>query len=197
METNNKWVDPTAIAIFIVGGILLGGFWPMLVGYVSPAASPLIGAIVLASSIVFIMLMVIEIRNGHLFGAVLNGVFGVLLGLVPGLVFLLHFLAQGMGIEVDLRIIGWYFFYVSAVLLIVGVVCGKMFWHMAIVFWVLAIDVFLMGLVFAGYLSHAWNPAIGWAIFAGGIYFLYMGSAALLNGIFQRPVLPSGGPLFK
>jgi hypothetical protein len=197
METSNKWVDPTAIAIFIVGGILLGGFWPMLEGYVSPSASPLIGGIVFASSIVFIILMVIEIRNGNLFGATLNGVFGVLLGLVPGLVFLLQFIGGGMGIEVDLRIIGWYFFYVSIVLMVVGIVCGKFFWHMAIAFWVLAVDVFLMGLVFAGYLSHTWNPTLGWVIFAGGIYFIFMASAALLGGIFQRPVLPTGGPLFK
>jgi hypothetical protein len=108
---------------------------------------------VLASSIVFIMFMVIEIRNGNLFSATLNGVFGVLLGLVPGLVFMLQFLAQGMGIEVDLRVIGWYFFYVSVVLFTIGFVCGKFFWHMAIAFWVLAVDVFLMGLVFAGPIS--------------------------------------------
>lgn len=197
MEKNNKWVDTTPISIFIVGGILIGGFWPMLVGHVSPAAAPLIGGIVLASSIVFIILMVIEIRNGNLFGATLNGVFGVLLGLAPGFIFLLLFFAQGMGIEVDPRIIGWYFFYVSVVLLIVGIVAGGLFWHMALGFWVLAVDVFLIGLVFAGYLSHSWEPALGWIIFGGGLYFLYMAAASFLGTMLRKPVLPTGGPLFK
>ena len=197
MENNNKWVDTTPIAIFIVGGILIGCFWPMLVGYISPAAAPLIGGVIIASSIVFIILMVIEIRNGNLFGATLNGVFGVLLGLAPGMIFLFQFLAQGMGIEVDPRITGWYFFYVSVVLLIVGIVAGGLFWHMALAFWVLAIDVFLIALVFAGYLSHSWEPTLGWVIFGGGVYFVYMASATFLGAMFRKPVLPLGGPLFK
>jgi hypothetical protein len=197
MENNNKWVDTTPIAIFIVGGILLGAFWPMLVGYVSLAASPLIAGIIIASSVVFIILMVVDIRCGNLFGATLNGVFGVLLGLAPGLIFLFSFLAQGMGIEVDMRVIGWYFFYVAPVLLVVGFIAGGLFWHMAIALWALAIDVFLIGLVFAGYLSPSIEPTLGWIIFAGGIYFFYMAAGGFLAGMLHRPVLPMGGPLFK
>jgi hypothetical protein len=197
LENNNKWVDTTPIAIFIVGGILLGAFWPMLVGYISPAASPLIAGILLASSVVFIILMVVDIRGGNLFGATLNGVFGVLLGLAPALVFLISFLAGGMGIEADLRVIGWYFFYVAPVLLVVGFIAGGMFWHMAVALWALAIDVFLIGLVFAGYLSSSAEPVLGWIIFAGGIYFFYMASGGFMAGILHRPVLPMGGPLFK
>jgi len=141
--------------------------------------------------------MVIDIRGGNLFGATLNGVFGVLLGLAPGLMFLLAFLAQGMGIQVDMRVIGWYFFYIAPVLLVVGFIAGGMFWHMAIALWALAIDVFLIGMVFAGYLSHSWEPALGWVIFAGGIYFFYMAAGAFMAGVMRRPVLPMGGPLFK
>ncbi|HEX79490.1 MAG TPA: hypothetical protein G4O19_04970 [Dehalococcoidia bacterium] len=197
MENNNKWADTTPIAIFIVGGILIGCFWPMLVGYITLGASPLIAGVIIASSIVFITLMVIDIRGGNLFGATLNGVFGVLLGLAPGLMFLLAFLAQGMGIQVDMRVIGWYFFYIAPVLLVVGFIAGGMFWHMAIALWALAIDVFLIGMVFAGYLSHSWEPALGWVIFAGGIYFFYMAAGAFMAGVMRRPVLPMGGPLFK
>ena len=197
MENNGKWVDTTPIGIFIVGGILLGAFWPMLVGYITPAASPLIAGIIIASSAVFIILMVIDIRCGNLFGATLNGVFGVLLGLAPGLMFLLAFLAGGMGIQVDMRVLGWYFFYVAPVLLVVGFVAGGMFWHMAIALWVLAVDVFLIGMVFAGYLSASIEPTLGWIIFAGGIYFFYMAAGGFMAGMMGRPVLPMGGPLFK
>ena len=102
-----------------------------------------------------------------------------------------------MGIEVDPRIVGWYFLYVSIVLLVVGIVAGGMFWHMAIAFWVLAVDVFLLGLVFAGYLSTSWETALGWGIFAGGVYFLYMATASFLGAMLRKPVLPTGGPLFK
>lgn len=197
MENNNKWVDTTPIGIFIVGGILIGGFWPMLVGNVSPAASPLIAGMIVASSIVFVILMAVEIRAGNLFGATLNGVFGVLLGLAPGFMFLVSFLAGGMGIETDFRIVGWYFFYVAPVLLVVGFVAGGMFWHMAVALWVLAVDVFLIGMVFAGYLSSSIEPVLGWIIFAGGIYFFYMAAGGFLAGMLHRPVLPMGGPLFK
>ena len=58
MENNNNWIDTTPIAIFIVGGILLGGFWPMLVGYITPAASPLIAGLIIASSVVFIIVLI-------------------------------------------------------------------------------------------------------------------------------------------
>jgi len=196
MENNSKWVDPTPIAIFLVGGILLGCFWPMLVGFLSPAAAPLIAGVLLASSVVFIILMVVEIRSGNLFGATLNGVFGVLLGLAPGMIFLFQFLAQAAGIEVDGRITGWYFFYVSLVLIVVGIAAGRMFWHMALAFWVLAVDIFLIALVFAGFLSHTIEPVLGWVIFAGGVYFLYMATAAFLGAMLQRPVLPVGKPLY-
>jgi len=198
VENNNKWVDTTPISIFIVGGILIGGFWPMLCGYVTQEAGPLIGGgIVLGSSIVFIILMVVEIKNGNLFGAVLNGVFGVLLGLAPALMFLIQFFAMGMGVEVDPRIVGWYFFYIAPVLVVAGIVAGGMFWHMALALWVLAVDVFLIGLVFAGYLSQSWETTLGWIIFGGGIYFFYMATSGFLGAMLKKQVLPMGGPLFK
>ena len=68
---------------------------------------------------------------------------------------------------------------------------------MALAFWVLAIDVFFIAMVFAGYLSHTWEPLLGWVIFAGGVYFVYMATSAFLGGMLHRPVLPLGGPLFK
>ena len=197
MENNSKSLDTTPIGIFLVGGILLGGFFPMMAGYVTPAASPLIAGIIIASAIVFIILMVVEIGNRNLFGALVNGVFGVLLGLAPGLVFFFAFLAQGMGVEVDPRIIGFYFFYVSFVLLVVGFVAGYMFWHFTVVFWGLAVMLVLMGMVFAGYLSHTWNEILAWPMLAGGLYFAYMGAATFLAGMLHKPVLPLGGPLFK
>ena len=197
MENNSRPLDTTPIGIFIVGGILLGGFFPMMAGYVTPAASPLIAAIIVASAIVFIILMVIEIGNKNLFGATVNGVFGVLLGLAPGLVFVFQFLAGGMGIEVDPRILGWYFFYVSFVLIVVGFVAGFMFWHFTVVFWALAVMLFMMGMVFAGYLSHTWNEILAWPMLVGGLYFAYMGAATFLAAMLHKPVLPLGGPLFK
>jgi hypothetical protein len=197
MEERRQWVETDAIGIFIVGGILLGCFFPMLTGYITMGAAPLISAIIVASAVVFIILMVVEIRCGNMFGAVVNGVFGVLLGLAPGMLFLTEFIAQGMGIEVDARVVGWYFMYIAPVLLVVGFVGGYMFWHFAIAFWVLAADVFLLGMVFAGYLSHTWNPTLGWVIGVGGIYFFYMATASFLNGMMHRKVLPLGGGLFK
>jgi hypothetical protein len=197
MDNNGKWADTTPIAIFVVAGILIGAFWPMMIGLVTPAASPLIGAITLGSAIVFVILMVIEIRGGNLFGATLNGVFGVLLGLVPALVFLTEFAAAGMGVAVDPRVVGWYFMFVGVVMLIVGFAAGTIFWHMAIALWALSLVLFMTGMVFAGIGHPAWLSVLGWVLFGGGLYFIYVASAAFLGGMFQRPVLPLGKPLFK
>ncbi len=197
MSNNKNWADSTAIAIFIVSAIILGCFWPLSCGFITMGAAPLVGGILVASAIVFITLMVIEIRNGNLFGATLNGVFGILLALAPGLAFLAQFAGSGMGVEVDPRVIGWYLMYVGPVLLIVGVAAGTHFWHMAIIFWALGVDVFMLGLVFAGVGPHSWMAPLGWILFGTGVYFLYMATASFLGGMFRRPVLPVGGPLFR
>jgi len=193
----NRGLDTTPIGIFIVAAILLGAFWPMMCGFVTPAASPVIGAIILGSGIVFIVLMVVEIQNGNLFGATLNGVFGVLLGMAPALGMLTEFAGAGMGVAVDGRVLGWYFMFVGVALFIIGFGAGTHFWHMAVLFWVLCIVMIMTGMVFAGVGPYSWFPMLGWTLFAAGVYFTYMAAASFLGGMFRRPVLPLGGPLFK
>jgi len=197
MENKPRGLDTTPIGTFIVAGIILGCFWPLMVGYVTPAASPVLGAIILGSAIVFVVLMVIEVQNGNLFGAVLNGVFGVLLGLAPALGMLMEFAGEGMGVAVDGRIMGWYFMVVGVALFIIGFGAATHFWHMAVLFWVLCPVMIMTGMVFAGVGPHSWFPMLGWTLFVAGIYFLYMAAASFLGGMFRRPILPVGGPLFK
>lgn len=193
----NGWPDPTPIALFVIGGILIGGFFPMLAGFVSMGAMPIVGCILVSSGIVFLILLVVCLKNGDLFGACLNGVFGVLLALAPGAIFLTEFIASGTGVEVDPRLTGWYLTYCAPILLILSFPAGKRLWHMALVLLVLVVLLALMGPVFAGFLPVSILPALGWGIFAVGLYFLYLAGAIMINTEFQKPILPLGGPLFK
>jgi len=197
MESKPRGLDTTPIGTFVVAGIILGCFFPMMTGLVTHGAAPLIGGIILGSAIVFIVLMVVEIQNGNLFGAVLNGVFGVLLGIAPALSMLAEFAGAGMGVAVDPRILGWYFMVVGLALFIIAFGAGTHFWHMAVLFWILCPVMIMTGMVFAGVGPPSWFPMLGWTLFGAGVYFLYMAAASFLGGMFRRPVLPVGGPLFK
>ena len=68
---------------------------------------------------------------------------------------------------------------------------------MAVALWALGPILFMTGMVFAGIGNPLWMPVLGWALFVVGLYFIYVASAAFLGGIFRRPVLPMGRPLFK
>ena len=193
----NGWPDPTPLSLFVVGGLLIGGFFPVLAEFVSMGAMPLVGCILISSGIALLILLVVCLKNGDLFGACLSGVFGVLLALAPGAIFLTQFSASGMGVEVDPRLTGWYLTYCAPVFLVLLFPAGKRLWHMALVFLVFVILFALLGPVFAGYLSDSMLPVLGWVTFAVGLYFLYLAAAMMINTEFPKPILPLGGPLFK
>ena len=139
----------------------------MLVGLVNPATGPLVGAMVLGSPICFNIPMIIEITNGNFLGAALNGVSGVLLGLVPGLACTVQVFAQGMGV-------------------------GDRRPHRR-----LALRARRRGLLrVRRSLLHCERRG-GMDLVLLRLVFLYVGTAMLFATMFGRPMLPLGGPLFK
>jgi len=196
-NNNGNWPNPTAISLFLVGAVIIGGFYPLQAGFVSFDALPIIGFFLIASSLVWLTLMVVCLKNGDFLGAAIHGVLGVLFGLAPGVGFVAEFIAKCYGVAVDGRINGWYLFYTGWAFFVLAWCGGKLLWHLTVTFLCVWIIAEITGLVTMGAISHHWLGVSKWLLLYAGIWFLYTGSAFTLNHVFQKKVLPLGGPLFK
>jgi hypothetical protein len=193
----NARPDPTVVGLFLVAAAIIGGLFPLQAGFVSMSAAPIVGVFLLFSGIAWLVLMGLCWWIGDFFGMSLNGIFGVLFGLCPGAALLVDLMGAGSGIKFDSRITGWYLMYTGFLFLIVAFPAGKRLWSMMLTFLVIWAAATLTGLVFAGFLPASVMRISCWLFLYIGVWFTYMGTAIMINTVFQKPIFPIGGPLFK
>lgn len=193
----NVWPDTTAVSLFLVGSVVIGAYVPLQAGFVSMGALPIIGAIALVSGIAWLILMVLCWRSGDFFGMSLNGIFGVLFGVGPGAAFLVDLAGARSGKVLDPRVIGWYLMYTGFLFLLLAFPAGKKLWSMMLTYLAVFVGTMLTGLVLAGFLPASVQLISCFLFVYVGAWFMYMGTAITINTVFQKPILPVGGPLFK
>jgi len=197
------WANPEALG-FIALGIGIFSAAPFLCGWVHPMSAIATVPWGIAALIAFIVVTVILFRNRNLMGATAFGFLGVLLcgaialKAVQGLLMLLYNvqtpppLAAG-GLITDAMV--WVA--IAIVLIPIGYLSGYQSKPFAAFIWLADIGVWMMAAVDFGVAGHAVGIVGGYFIFILGIWFLYMGSGALVNGTLHRAAVPLGKPLFK
>jgi len=196
MEQEHKWVDPTPASLFLVFAITFS-FWAFLSGYVSPTALPLIGGYFLGFGILWLVAGVIDFRMGDLLGGTINSVFGILLGIAPGLSFLVGGFGPSVGVAVDPRIDGWFILSTGVIFIPLAIAAGTRLWLIALSLLNLGAAFIIIGLALAGLTGVGALLVGGWQLFASGIIMLYLAASMVINTTFARPVLPMGSPIFK
>jgi len=196
MEQEQKWVDPTPASLFLVFVTALV-LWAFYIGLMGLEAAPLIGALLFGFGILWFIAGVIDFRMGDLLGGTINGVFGALLGIAPGISFLFIAYAGGQGIPVDPRVNGWLLFGTGICFAAFVIAAAKRLGLLSLTLLVLGAAFIIIGLTFAGLIGVGILPVPGWMLFAGGISMLYIASAIVINTSYAKPLLPLGGPLVK
>lgn len=193
---DNKWSDPTPIALFL-GAAVLTSAWAFLTGLVTPGCTPIFGVYLVSAGVAWLVLGIISIRNGDLFGAILNFVLGAILGLGAGLEFLIQAWAAQAQLTLDPRISGFIMFGNAAILFVMAVAASRMFWHLVCGMLTLSVVFLLLGLTFIGVVGPTVPTVAGWLVLAVAVYFFFMGVSMTVNTAFQRPIFKLGRPLLK
>ncbi|GAH33411.1 unnamed protein product, partial [marine sediment metagenome] len=174
MEQEHKWVGATPASLLLVF-VITGSFWAFLTGRVSPSALPLIGAYFLGFGILWLIAAVIDFRMGDLLGGAINGVFGILLGIAPGMSFLIGGFGAAVGMPVDPRIDGWFIFYAGIIFIVpFAIAAAKRLWLLGLPLLILGITFIILGLALAGLISPGVLPVGGWLLLLAGIIMLYV-----------------------
>jgi len=196
MQQEQKWVDPTPASLFLVFVTALI-LWAFFTGRMGPEAAPIIGALLLGFGIMWFIGGIVNFRIGDVLGGTINAVFGALLGISPGISFLVVAYAGTAGITVDPRANGWLLLLTGICFIPLLIAIAKRSWLISLTLLVLGVSFILIGLTFAGYLSASTLTVAGWLLFVGGISMFYIASAIVIDTSFAKNVLPIGGPLVR
>jgi hypothetical protein len=195
------WGSPESLG-FIALGIGIFSAMPYLCGWVHPMSAIATVPWGITALIVYIIVTIILFRNRNFFGATAFGVLGIILsGAIAlkagqGLMMLLNgvtapppLLAGGPIVE------GMIWVAIAIVLVPIGFLAGYMTRCFAYAIWLADVGVGMLAAVNFGMVGHTAAIVGGYFIFLLGIWFLYIGIAALVNGTLRRPVIPVGKPL--
>lgn len=191
-----KWMDPTPASLLLVFTITLT-LWAALTGIISMGAMPVIGFYFLTFGVLWLIGSVICFRNGDLLGGAINGVFGILLGLAPGLSFIGNTFLVAEGVKLDARADGYFLLFTGIIFLVFATCAGKRLAILSILLYLLGIGFLFIGPSIAGLATPIGLEIGGWLLFVGGILAGYSAASMIVNFSFGRPVMPLGGPLFR
>ncbi|MGI6488489.1 MAG: hypothetical protein GX964_02660 [Syntrophomonadaceae bacterium] len=190
------WANP-APAGLVALAMACFTFFALMTGKVDGTAIPLLGIWFLGGFVVQVIVGVMELLEGNTTGGNVFTFFSAFFMLVTGLELIFKYLAMQFGWALDARIDGWAWLPLAIALLLWTPAYFK--GPLSMLLAVLALDVAVPIIAFKdmGVLGASWGPVAGVALLIGGILGLYTASAIVLNTAYEKPVLPTGGPLVK
>ena len=200
MEPDNEatWVDPTPGSFLLVFAITFGG-WAVFTGQVNMfEALPVFGYYFIAFGVYWLIAAIIDFRIGDMIGGAINGVFGVLLGLGPGLAFILdaHFMAREVALDTTLE--GYFLLFTGIVFFVFAIAAGSRSWLLTVMLAILGAAFLILGYPISGLTTEMmWFDIGGWLLLIAGVIALYAACSFIFNEAYERTILPLGGPLFK
>jgi uncharacterized protein len=193
---NKEWANPTPAGLVALA-IACFGFFALLTGIVTPAASPLLGCWLLGGFAVQVLVGIIDLKGGNTTGGNTFIFFSAFFMLVSGGEMILKFFMANCKIIMDAHIDGWAWLCIAIVMYLWTPAFFKANFFLTMI--VLALDVALPFLVFMdmGVLSRAFSPIAAWALLAAGLFGIYLASVIVVNTAFGKTIYPMPNPLIK
>lgn len=188
------WANPATAGIVGLCTVVI----PLAIlnlGWIPSESAPLIIGWLLFGGLVQVICGIIEFKRGGLLFATPLLVFGLMLCITPAFGEITKIWIKDFSIPPAANGVG--FLVVAVYVAAFFIATGLISWFLFLLCLLLDAGLWLVGFAAAGVLG-AGAGAVGWfllLIFALGM--LYMACALFLNELFERSVLPIGGPLFK
>jgi hypothetical protein len=192
-----KWIDPAAVSMFAMAAFLIP-FGILLTGALPIESAPIMMCWMFAWAIVLTINAVISSRNGDFIMGNLFLAFGALIGFGIASTLAVEFWSttSGFGILPDTQLLGWVWLVLGIMIVAFAVSLGKMsgFFFGAVM--LAGIGGLLYFVVLEGWIGLAGSVVDGimWIVY--GSCLVYAGVALLINGAFERVILPIGKPIF-
>jgi succinate-acetate transporter protein len=173
-------------SLFIVADITFE-LWAFATGLVPMATMTVLGEWILALSIPLLMLGMVDMRRGDIFGATLNMVFGGILGLGVGFSFMRTLWQAPLPMTLD----GYFLFVGAIILLLLVAVAIKVSKLMAGFLVEISVALFCISLASIGVISEGIGFLVGgWLAFFFSMFCIYTAIANMLMFVDKKPVLP-------
>ena len=179
-----EWSNPTAAGLVALA-VACFCFFALLMGYVGPAAKPLIGCWLIGGFVIQVVVGILDLKGGNHAGGNVFLFFSAFFMLVSGMGMLI-----GSFMTVDARIDGWAWLALTFVLWLWTPAFFKKINILSFI--VLAIDIALpfialkdLGIVGAGLM-----PIPAYALLVAAFLAIYLSAAIVVNTAFGRKIYP-------
>jgi len=195
------WANPTPAGLVALA-VACFCFFALLSGSINRTpgqsnAMPLMACWLLGGFVIQLIVALLDLKSGNATGGNTFLYFSAFFMLVGGLEFLLKSFAPGLDTRVDgwawmvLTLVVWLWtpaFFRSPLLLTLIV----LFLDLALPF------IALMDLkIFSEGFAKVGAPIAAWSLLAAGCTAIYLSSATIVNGAFEKKLLPNPGPICK
>jgi hypothetical protein len=172
-------------------------FYAIHTGKVEGSAIALLGIWLIGGFVVQVIVGVMELNHGNVLGGNIFTFFSAFFMLVTGLELIFKFFAVQNGWKVDARIDGWAWLALAIALLTWTPGYFKAPLSLCAVVLALDVAVPVVALMDLAVLGHEWHVVSGNFLLIAGIFGLYTAMGVVLNTVFERTVIPLGGPIIK
>lgn len=172
-------------------------FFAYLTGIVDEGAYLFMGMALIGGFIAQIIVGVLELNDGNLRSGNLFSIFAIFLMLMTGLNLIIEYFAGIYGWEIAPVVIGWAWIPLAITLLTWMPAYFKGPFSLLLLVIVLVVAVAMVCLLELKLLGTTGAQVAGYLLLIGGLLGLYNATAVVLNGTFEKQILPTGSPLVE
>jgi len=201
-EGNQMWGDPSSALMFgLATGLTPLGL--LIAGRIPAAAGLMIGAWLFGVMLSNIICGLVALRRGDALWGSLALFFGTMLAGAGVVSSLLHtgWIMRGMEAQIPLQYEGWAWLSCGIVLFLFLPALAKVSWSIVLSGLAVSLGLLLVGIGYIGGLDSQalvdTMKAGGWLIALYGVYCFYAGFALITNTVYQKGIVPLGGPIVK
>lgn len=191
-----QWANPTPAGLVALA-VACFCFFALLTGKVEKSALPLMGCFLIGGFFIQVIVGLLDLKSQNLAGGNTFLYFSVYFMLVSGSEMFLKYFVAGL----DTRIDGWAWMALAFVVILFTPAFYK---SPAILFFlVLILDLAVPCIVisdlriFAPEISSVFSQVAGYCLLACGILGIYLAAAMIVNGTYNKTIIPNPAPLYK
>ena len=190
--TTKEWANPTpaGLAALAVACIC---FFAMLTGGVGTDALPLIGCWLLGGFVVQLTVGLCDLKSGNATGGNAFLLFCAFFMLVGGLEMIMKYLAIRAGTPLDIRIDGYVWAALAAILILWTPAFCKKFSLLSIILILIDAALPFIALIDLGLIPKSFGHVAAWLLLGAALVAIYLCGAMVVNAAFGRTVYPLPG----
>jgi len=174
------------------------GIFALMMGFAPPESAPLLVAWLGVCALAQVVAGIIEYKRGDTAFAFCLLNFGLVLQGGTALMFLVRTWALSSGMKpLPPQLDGWIWIGITIMIGITIPAMLRISWSVAVIIIWVDIAALLFALLNIGVISAAFTPIIALMFLVFSLYMFYAAMAIMTNTVYQRPVLPLGGPVIK